>query len=433
MLADWLERLSRCNRLFVGFSGGLDSTVLLHLLTNCPSLVNKIITIHINHGISGNAQAWQAHCQEFCEALHVPLIIKKIQVNQQSNVEETARLLRYKSFASQMQINDGLLLAHHQDDQAETLLLQLLRGSGIDGLAAMSTEKKFAQGFLFRPLLKESRQTLQTYAQFHQLSWIDDESNQDVRYSRNYLRHQIIPLLSSRWPGAVNNLARASTHCQQAKENLDDLAKIDCPDLMSTQNTVSLTSLIHLNEARMSNILRVWFRLNQVPFPNTATFKRIFYEVIGARQDAEPQVSWSHFCIKRHQNRLYLIKNNDEQERKENIWSNFPLPFCLQSCLGTLVASPSEEGFVIPAKSQLVVRFRQGGESFRWHGQTKTLKKLFQEWQIPSWQRASIPLLYIDEHLAVIVGHAVSDLFYQKRSERVEVFNIGLKNLHHEP
>ncbi|WED44664.1 tRNA lysidine(34) synthetase TilS [Legionella cardiaca] len=410
---EFLQQLNKYERLLIGYSGGLDSTVLLHLLSTQSFLKSKLIAVHINHGLSPNAQKWQKHCQEFCKALHVSFIVEQVHLYHTANIEEAAREARYASFAKLMKDNDGLILAHHLNDQAETLLLQLIRGTGIDGLAGMAFSKRFATGKLLRPFLGHSRETLEAYANFHQLQWIDDESNENIDFSRNYLRHQVMPLLVSRWPKISNNFARTSEHCQQAQSNLDDLAKIDCPSLTKASGQLTLTQLKKdLSCARLTNVLRFWLKENQVKLPSTATFNRLITEVIEAKDDANPQITWENNQVRRYQETLYLLKMSQSIPISPLRWLSFPEPLNLGESLGVLHANLSDKGLVIPEKSIIEVRFRKGGETFFWHGQTKQLKKLFQEWQIPPWMREQVPLVYVDNQLACVVGYAISDCFY---------------------
>ncbi|WP_019217549.1 tRNA lysidine(34) synthetase TilS [Legionella tunisiensis] len=408
---NWLTQFTHYRRIFVGFSGGLDSTVLLQCLAVEPTLFPKLTAVHVNHGLSPNALVWQEHCQQLCAALQIPLIIKSVEFARQSNIEEVARKARYQVFAQLLEKSDCLVLGHHLNDQAETLLLQLFRGAGIEGLSAMVVEKAFMQGNLLRPFLHYSRQTLENYARLNQLQWIDDESNQDISFSRNYIRHQVLPLLSARWPGIINNLARTSVHCQQAQANLDDLARIDCPALVQVSNQLAIPVFSHLSPARITNILRLWFKTNQVRLPNTVTFNRLINEVIHARQDANPQISWADVNVRRYQQNLYLLKRQVKFSSLVIAWTSFPEPLDLGE-LGVLCTNVKDKGLIVPPQSKIEIRFRQGGEVFHWHGQSKQLKKLLQEWQIPPWLRDQIPLVFINGQLAAVIGYAISDSFY---------------------
>ncbi|MBA2652891.1 MAG: tRNA lysidine(34) synthetase TilS [Tatlockia sp.] len=425
--AYWLEHLGQYDRLFVGYSGGLDSTVLLHHLAAQPALVKKLLAVHINHGLSANALNWQNHCQQVCNDLGIRLIVKQVVLAKQTNLEEEARKVRYEAFASLLASKDCLILAHHLDDQAETLLLQLFRGTGIDGLAAMAAQKEFDQANLLRPFLEFSRQDLEKYAQIHKLEWVDDESNQNTSFSRNYLRHQVLPLIRDRWPAVVNNLVRTTNHCQQAQSNLEALAKIDCPTLNAVSTTLPLASLSTLNSARISNVLRYWFKSNKVKIPDTLSFNRLLTEVIQARKDASPEVIWKGFSVRRYQQRLYLSQAEEEEIFPPINWPHFPEPLDLKN-LGKLVVKEAVEGFLLSTPGPIEIRFRQGGELFKWHGQIKHLKKLLQKWQVPPWLRGSIPLLFVNGQLAVIVGYAVSDLFYGKIGKNCSPLELVLKS-----
>lgn len=399
--AECLSQLADYRTLFVGYSGGLDSTVLLHYLANRPDLIGKVSAVHIHHGLSSNADAWRDHCQVFCTRLSIPFITHQVNVDRSANIEAAARLARYDVFERLLGEHDALLLAHHADDQAETLLLQLFRGAGIDGMAAMPTVKSLGLGKLLRPFLQHSRKTLEAYADIHQLSWVDDASNQDTAFSRNYLRHQVMPLLRARWPSVVSNLARSARHCQQAKLNLQALADLDL-QATGQRNTIE--------KERVSNILRTWLQKNQVRMPSTNTFNRLITELIFAKKDANPCVAWEGMCVRRYQNTLYLLKTDVVSKPLSAVWLTFPADLPLNDY--RLKASSINAGLQVPLGSRVEVRFREGGEVFHWHGQRKTLKNLFQEWRVPPWQRDTLPLIYIDGELAAVAGFAISDRHY---------------------
>ena len=408
---DWLYKLSNYDTLFVGFSGGLDSTVLMHCLATQPMLVGKLRAIHVHHGVSVNAAAWQAHCLQTCETLSIPLTVFQVEFDRRANIEENARIARYDAFSSLLSCNDCLLLAHHCDDQAETLLLQLFRGAGVDGMAAMSAHKALAKGALARPFLQHLRQTLESYALEHQLTWVDDESNQDSAFSRNYLRHHIMPLLQEKWPGVVNNLVRSASHCQEAKLNLEALAEIDCVGLGAQEDMLVVPILQTLSRTRLVNVLRVFLKKNQVRLPSDKILNRLIDELILARADATPIIQWGGMSIRRYQQTLYVFKHKIKPPPASIEWSAFPAPLALDESQ-YLQAFPDVAGMLVPVGSRVQVRFRQGGELFFWHGQTKSLKKLLQQWLVPPWQRDLVPLLYIDNEIAAVVGFAISDHYY---------------------
>ena len=424
LTANWVTSLTRYHQIFVGYSGGLDSTVLMHCLAQEPSLAQKIIAVHINHGLSANALHWQNHCLHLCQTLSIPLFAEAVTFSRQANIEEEARKARYEVFASLMTEEDCLVLGHHLDDQAETLLLQLFRGAGINGLGAMLEQKDFAKGQLLRPLLGYSRRELEDYALSQKLSWVDDESNQNPSYSRNYLRHQILPQLGQRWPGIVNNLVRTSQLCQKASRNLAALATLDCPALKQATTSLSFVNFKHLEEERIANILFFWLKSNQVKIPSALLIERIIHEVIQAKEDAIPLLQWKDFSIRRYQQTLYLQMKEKEDFTLSLPWSSFPKPLPLPG-LGELLVEKRDKGLIVPKDAKLKVSFRQGGELFHWRGQTKQLKKLWQEWKTPPWLRDKIPLLYINEQLAAVIGYAINDTFYGEEHQNSYLIRLS--------
>lgn len=420
--ADINAKLHACAGLVVGFSGGLDSTVLLHQLANDSTLSARVRAVHVNHGISANAQSWQEHCEVVCRALNIPLLIRVVQLRERANLEEAARIARYTVFASVLQANEALLLAHHADDQAETLLLNLFRGAGLDGLAAMPAVKSFAAGVLIRPLLSTARSMLLFYAEEHKLTWVLDESNQDVNFARNYLRHHVLPSVTMQWPHVVKNLLRTAEHCQTAKKNLESLATIDLPDLDA--DILPLAGIISLERSRIDNILRAWISKHKVHSPSTNTFQCLIDEVIFARHDKTPCLQWDNVIIRRFNGALYWLIQSATVPIAPVQWVHFPS--ALVFTLGILCAESAVRGLYVPKNCQVTVRFRCGGETIRLHGQTKSLKKLMQSWQIPTWQRALVPLIYINDELAVVVGYAVSDLYYATTG--TDVYTITIRH-----
>lgn len=408
----WIDHLSGFRQLIVGFSGGLDSTVLLHVLVSQSSLVPKILAVHVNHGISQNSSLWQDHCAQVCSQLGVNFLAQSVDFDKTANLEERARTARFNVFSKLLSEKDCLILGHHQDDQAETVLLQLFRGAGVDGLAAMTELSSIGGGTVARPFLFFSREQLKHYAIEHQLKWIEDESNEDCKYSRNFLRQQMIPLLQSKWPGVVGNIARTAIHCQHAKSNLEELAIQDCPQLAKSPSALLIEPFLSHTFERIINILRVWLKTNNIKLPSTATLNRLIKEVILARPDAMPQVNWGDVQVRRYNGYLYLDKQRTFELPHRIDWIDFPNDLEWGEQTVILSARQSNQGLRVPEGATIQVKFRQGGETFYWRGHTKQLKKLFQEWCVPPWHRDSIPLIYINDQLAAVIGYAVSDFFF---------------------
>jgi len=374
------------------------------------------VAVHVHHGLNQRADEWQYFCDSFCRQHTLLLKTEHIKLDTSSNLEEAARKARYRIFSSILQKNDAFLVAHHQNDQAETLLLQLFRGAGIDGLSAMSYENHLGEGVLLRPFLSKTREQLQLYARQYGLQWVTDSSNIDMRFSRNYLRQQIIPLIEKRWPSVVNNIARTAAHCQQAKKNLFDLAHQDTGLDLNDLTALPISSFNHLSQERKTNVLRCWLRSHVEKMPSVSTFNRIIEEVLSSKEDAMPLISWDTEQIRRYQDHLYVLNENDACPPQNKEWSQFPEILDLGEGHGVLQATPSKMGLVCPEKAHIEVRFRKGGEQLKWHGQTKSLKKLFQQWCVPPWQRSSVPLIYINNKLALVVGYAVSDSYFKDAS-----------------
>lgn len=381
-----VPQLACHTRLWVGLSGGLDSMALLYALSCEPALVSKLHAVHVHHGLSSQADAWQAHCEQVCAALAIPLIVKHAHLDKHaSNLEEVARDARMAIFDGCIQANDCLVLAHHEDDQAETLLLRLLRGTGIDGLAAMTAYYPFGRGHIARPLLNTSKHLILQYAKRHHLVWVDDESNQDLRFSRNYLRHEIIPRLQQVWPRAVRRMRACAEHSQEAQANLDDLAYLDCPQLASKQDKLSLDVLLGLPLRRLKQVLRVWFKNQGIKALSAVKLEVLIEDVVLAKPDAMPLMRVGHITVRRYRNTLYLVRDLK------------PIRPDLSTSTGVA----------------LDVRFRVGGETLVLNGQTKSLKKLFQMWGIPPWERDTIPLIFVDNKLAAVLDFAVGDDYHE--------------------
>lgn len=419
----WLAKLTTFARLIVGFSGGLDSSVLLHVLSAYPELRAKILAIHVNHSLSVHADTWQYHCQKFCGDLKVGFEFAKINLDISNNIEEQARDARYNVFSQFLDVNDCLLLAHHQNDQAETVLFNLLRGAGVDGLSGIPQLRQLGKGLLMRPFLNFKRSQLLSYANLHNLRWIEDESNNDLSFARNYLRQEVLPLILAKWPCALANIDVCTKNLASARANLQDLAVIDCPDIFSKLAELNLSKIYLLKRERLINILRVWFEYNQVLSPNRQTYLRIIAEVIYAGADKIPKLCFSGVELRRYQDILYIVKAS-RVKYLDLHWKNFPDPLYLED--GRVIyAQPDAKGVGIGDFSDVLVKFRHGGELIRYNGQTKKLKKLLQEFRILPWQRDKLPLLFVNNQLRAVIGLLYADNYQQDTAVVKYKFNIG--------
>jgi tRNA(Ile)-lysidine synthase len=429
-LGTFLKEVSLCDavslhpNIYVAYSGGVDSHVLLHALVQLVS--NKQLkVIHIHHGLFQQADEWAAHCQKICNKLKVDCEIVKVKVDCSSgdSIEEAARNARYQVFAKLLQDGDVLVCAHHVDDQAETCLLQFLRGAGIKGLAAMPSVVRFAKGYLARPFLSISRQDILTYAKQNKLSWVEDESNHDLKFTRNFLRYKVMPLFKKRWPGISKTIMRVSDHCAEANQLLKELAEQDLSLVHGkASNTLSVQKLNNFSYVRQKNILREWLQNQGYLLPSTIKLKHIIGDVINARGDAKSCVSWSDVEVRRYQDDVYAMDALVQHDVGTHIFWDCKKDLQLPANMGLLsckkVVGKGVRQDVI--KEPLKVAFRQGGEACRLLNRqgTHQLKKLFQEWQVPPWLRDRVPLIYIADKLAMIVGFGVCEEFAAREDER---------------
>lgn len=410
-----LERLPGVRRYWVAFSGGLDSTVLLHAMAALrPRLGAGLCAVHVNHGLQAAAADWARQCQEVCDGLGVQLRNIGVDARPASgeSPEAAARHARYDALRALTEAGDCLLTAHHQDDQAETVLLQLLRGSGVAGLAAMPAQTPFAAGWHARPLLDLSRDELQAYAAAHALRWIDDPSNFDTGLRRNYLRHEILPRLRQQWPAFARTLSRSAAHNAETARLLDEIGAEDFAVVAGPKAaTLSIDALMQLSPERLNNVVRYWLRALELPLPSTAHLERLHEDILKAAQDSAPLLAWPGAEVRRYRSLLYAMWPLPPHDPEQVVAWDLTAPLDLPTCGGCLDARHvAGHGLrrVLLKDRPVTVRFRRGGEHCRpaGRGHTHELRKLLQESAVPPWLRERVPLLYVGEELA-----AVADLF----------------------
>lgn len=391
-----LQELTPIKKILVAYSGGLDSHVLLHLASQFPDY--EIRAMHIHHGLQKVADTWVGHCQQVCDDLKTPLHVEylKLNINEGKSVEELARNARYKALKASLQEDEVLLTAHHQNDQAETLLLQLFRGAGVQGLAAMPSITSFGLGQHARPLLGETRESLEAYAKANELNFIEDPSNQDSAFDRNFLRNEILPSLRSRWSSIDKTISRSANIQAETKQILDEVAEQDLRLLCAKQlNTLSLSALSSLSLLRQKLAIRYWIGINGFMPPSEKKLKHIFNDAIGAAEDAQPLIEWRSAQIRRYQGELYIMAPLMEHDATQIIEWNTQYDLMIPSLKLTLPALNLNE------KEVVTVRFRRGGEKFfqSKNGLHSSLKKLLQDASIPPWLRSRIPLVYLGDKL----------------------------------
>lgn len=403
------------NRTFwVAYSGGLDSHALLNLLIELRAKIPlQVRVIHINHGLSPNSYAWQNHCAAVCHQLKVEFVTRAINFcSKHKSPEATARDFRYQVFKELIAPNDFLLTAHHADDQAETVLLQMLRGAGPKGLAAMPALKKLGHGFHARPLLNFMRSDLESYATQKNLGWIEDESNVETRFTRNFLRHEILPILKQRWPSVTKTLTRVAENCAENMNLLNELSQHDLTHLKgSVPNTLSVKKLLLLAPSAQRHVLRAWLTELNFPVPSAIKLKQIQKDMLQAKMDKNPHFKWQDIELRRYRNDLFAMLALPKQDTAVQYEWDLTQTLLLPN-IGTLSIIPYANKIL----KKVIVHFRQGGEVIQLHGNKKhqQLKKLFQTWAIPPWERDSIPLISIDNKLVAVVGYGIDVEHYEQ-------------------
>lgn len=425
-----LQKFPAASRYLVAYSGGIDSHVLLRALValreQWPQV--SLAAMHIDHGLHPNSNLWAQHCAQICATLQVPLLLRVVQAQAATgeSPEDAARNARYAALAQELKSGDVLLTAHHQDDQAETLLLQLLRGAGPRGLAAMPAMSPLGAAWMARPLLGVSRAVLRAYAEDVQLRWIDDPSNSDTRFDRNYLRAEILPNLKQRWPAAAATLARSAQHCADAAELLETVARQDLHAVQSEAanagevGSLSIARLLQLPTPRQRNVLRLWIEQCGLPLPQQRHLEHVLSDAVLAPADAEPCVRWPGVEVRRYRDALHAMQPLPELPDIRNVLWQTDAPLHIEG-LGRLKVQPaSGAGLSAEAcREGLRVAFRDGGERIKPPGRAHhaTLKHLFQEAGVPPWQRERVPLLFIGSSLVAVAGHWIADEFAARSGE----------------
>ncbi len=393
------------SRYVLAFSGGLDSTVLAHALASSATGV-PIFAVHIDHGLHPESGRWGEHCRALAAGLGIGYRCRKVAVQLESGKgpEASAREARYSALHAEIEHGDWLLSAHHREDQAETLLLNLVRGSGPAGIAGIGAARRFGSGWLVRPLLDVDRAALRGYADKHDLQWLEDPSNTDRRFDRNFLRHEVLPRLKTRWPDIAARLQRSARHAGEAAALLADLAAIDLDALGGRAERLPVGGLLALTRARRRNLIRHALRVCGLSTPTTLQLDRILDEVLPAREDAQPHVSWPGASVRRYRDGLYLLPEALPVVPKS---VNFEAgSAALGEGLGRLRLEQGAGRGLDPAlvAGGLRLGFRRGGEEFRPDSQshTRKLKKLLQDEGIVPWMREHVPLVFAGDVLVAV-------------------------------
>lgn len=385
LVAAFIEKY-KFDRYIIAYSGGVDSQVLLHAFSKI--VPEKTVAFHINHGISTNAKAWEDFCSSTCEQLGVDFHVKHFSLKGESNLENKARVARYGAFSEVVTESAALVTGHHMNDQVETFMLNLMRGAGLDGLSAMPEIKPFGQGFHVRPFLSVSKEDLVAYAVKESLSWVEDESNNDSVYDRNFIRNEVMPLLKSRWNNADSAICNSVQHVQKAKKFVDE----SNADFDVTADKIKIETLVKETEYVQTNIIRKWVYAHLGKSASQNMVNVILTEIIPAKDDAKMKWEQKDYFITRFNGFLYFVK---KEEKKYDINELLKMA-----------------GIDIPLTDVTVVK-RVNGAVIKQGQQHKKVKNLFNEMSIPTWERENIPFIYHGDVL-ISVGGLINNTDYTK-------------------
>lgn len=392
--------------LVVGFSGGLDSSVLLHALAvSGEARAHDLRALHVHHGLHPEADAWAAHCESVCAELGVPLQVLRVRVDHAGGrgPEGAARAARLAAFRASLNANEVLALAHHRDDQAETILMRLMRGAGGDGLAAMRRRSRLQTLHLWRPLLDLPRSRLHQYATTHALRWIEDPSNTDARYDRNFLRHRVLPLLAERWPQATRSLAHSAALLAEQSQLLAETTVAQLDALQCASGALSLTGLLAHPRAHRARLLRLWLVRRGFSAPTSNILTAIEHGLLHARADGDGRVAWADVVVHRWRDGLHAMH------------PSLPLPTDWSARWDGTASLELPDGAWLDLRGvnrfdmPLTVRVRQGGERIHLPGRAHShaLKHVLQERDVPPWSRARMPLLFACDGELLAAGDSV--------------------------
>ena len=425
----------------VAYSGGVDSQVLLAALSTLKQqnkLANPITVCHVHHGLSINADDWQQFAVQQCQQFSLPLVVHKLRLEKQpqQSLEAIARDARYQHLVKTSTEPAFIVTGHHLNDQTETFLLALKRGSGLKGLSAMASHSRLAQHTLIRPLLEIDRKDIVNYAEQKNLSWIEDESNQDQAFDRNFIRHSIVPELVQRWPSFNKTLSRSASHCQDAQLLLDELAEQDLTQCLISNSVLNIEQLQALSQVRFNHLIRYFLAQHDSLMPSTSQLSQL-YGQLSAEEDKTPEVKVAEHWLRRYQGALYLTttladvsafsadievssisSNSAVVELPDNLGSIMLNSLSEHNLSQSRLDDPVPMSMLAPKHGQTItLRFTHNNPKCLpdYRHQSRPLKKVLQELAIPPWQRKRIPFIYYDNELVAAVGHFVCKAFMNSK------------------
>jgi len=420
----FLENLKQDNsnlEILMGFSGGLDSSVLIHLLSQMRAKLNfKLKAIHVHHGLSSSADDWLNFCKEKCKLLDIEFHSEKVKINEKTSlgIEGEARKLRYKAIKETQK--DIVALGHHQNDQAETLMLQLLRGAGLKGLAAMpefDSKRKF-----WRPLLYIKKDTLEKYAKDKKIEYIEDESNQDINFDRNFIRKKVLPLIESRYPSSIETMSRSAINISEGHHLNELVALDDSKSVMSDDGKyLFITDLKSLPKIRAINLIRWWLSFNNLLMPSRRNIDELYKQILLIKRDTSLNLKISDDAsIRAYNNKLFIVSLDINPSKFDLKWSGQEELYLPNKT--KLQFIKIKEGGLSLSKlgvKTLRVRSRAGGEKLKPFSDqpSRSLKYLFQTADIPIWERGQIPLIFAKNQLVAVPNLAIQHKYKSIKGE----------------
>ena len=392
------------NQFLVAYSGGSDSTALLYLANKMAKKYKvEIRAIHVNHNLNSDSIDWENHCKYFCKKLNIPIIVKSINIVLKSSesIEERARDERYRIISSHVNNKTIMMTGHHNNDQSETFLYQLLRGSGVKGLSAMSDFKKMSNGYHSRPFLNISKNTLMELVNFKELKYILDKSNDNTKFSRNFIRKEILPKIKEKWPSYSSTISRAASNLADSDRLNRDLAEIDIRSLLLSDHNKISTLVKNLDEYRFNNVIRFWIKKNNFRMPSLEQIYSIYYNVLNAGNDKTPFFSCSEYEIRRHNDYIEIMKPLKKHDSSKIYNWKFEENLVISNLSVNLSWKNLEEKLGNNLNKDAEVKFRENGKKIVF-GKNKNLKDYMRENKIPPWKRDRTLLIYIDKVLKII-------------------------------
>lgn len=406
------QHLPRQRAFLLGLSGGVDSVVLLHLFAQLPTL--KLRAVHIHHGLSPNADHWADFCRQLCEHYAISLSVQKVTISGTQGLEADARQARYEAVGQVILPDEVFVTAHHLDDQAETFLLALKRGSGVKGLSAMQalgTQQNFT---VFRPLLNQPKKAIIAYAEQQHLSWINDESNRDNRFERNFLRNQILPPLNQRFPHFNRMVARAAAHCAEQQALLEELLNDELQQRAGAPQTLDIRGFEAFSALKQRQLLRLWLAANGVPMPSQKQLQAVISELIFAQADRQPEIALGEIRLRRYRHTLFMVAAHPEitpqswEIAPETGEYHYPTLGSVHRTETTLIGNIGEKShrLLLPEalrNEPLSLKIGVSGKVAQYaKPHRETMKKIWQQHAVPPWERAHTALIFWQEQLVAV-------------------------------